>query len=114
MEEIGITIIGAGVIGLAVAYELSHGFDNIVVLEKNESFGQETSSRNSEVIHSGIYYPESSLKARLCVEGARDFIIRNESDKGFDGFINLIGIESPGLTASLAIAKKVKDIIISN
>lgn len=65
------TIIGAGVIGLAIAAELSKKDKNIVVLEKNKGFGQETSSRNSEVIHSGVYYPLGSLKARLCVEGAR-------------------------------------------
>lgn len=70
MEEAEITIIGAGVIGLAIAHELSKSFDNIIVLEKNETFGQETSSRSSEVIHSGIYYPRDSLKALLCVEGA--------------------------------------------
>ena len=70
MEEVNITIIGAGVVGLAIAAELSSRYDNIVVLERHNTFGQETSSRNSEVIHSGIYYPEGSLKARLCVEGA--------------------------------------------
>jgi L-2-hydroxyglutarate oxidase LhgO len=70
MDEVGITIIGAGVVGLAVAAELSKDFENIVVLEKHEKFGQETSSRNSEVIHAGIYYPHGSLKAELCVEGA--------------------------------------------
>lgn len=71
MENVDITIIGAGVIGLVVAAELAGKYENIVVLEKNDSFGQESSSRNSEVIHSGIYYPVGSLKARLCVEGAR-------------------------------------------
>jgi len=71
MDEIDITIIGAGVIGLAVAYELADGKRTITVLEKNSSFGQETSSRNSEVIHSGIYYPYGFLKASLCVEGAK-------------------------------------------
>jgi L-2-hydroxyglutarate oxidase LhgO len=70
MDEANITIIGAGVVGLAIAAELSTLFDGIVVLEQHESFGQETSSRNSEVIHAGIYYPAGSLKARLCVEGA--------------------------------------------
>ena len=70
MEEVDITIIGAGVIGLAIAAELSEKYKNIVVLERHNSFGQETSSRNSEVIHAGIYYPYGSLKARLCVEGA--------------------------------------------
>ena len=70
MEEVKITVIGAGVVGLAVATELSERYDNIVVLERHGTFGQETSSRNSEVIHSGIYYPEGSLKARLCIDGA--------------------------------------------
>ncbi len=70
MENVEITVIGAGVVGLAVASELSRKYENIVVVEKHGSFGQETSSRNSEVIHSGIYYPEGSLKTRLCVEGA--------------------------------------------
>ncbi|MFC2059490.1 NAD(P)/FAD-dependent oxidoreductase [Chloroflexota bacterium] len=68
MEEVEITIIGAGVVGLAIAAELA-GNREVYVLEKNETFGQETSSRNSEVIHAGIYYPPGSLKARLCVAG---------------------------------------------
>jgi len=71
MDKVKITIIGAGVVGLAIAAELSREYDDIVVLEKHEKFGQETSSRHSEVIHSGIYYPPNSLKAKLCVEGAR-------------------------------------------
>jgi len=70
MDEVKIAIIGAGVIGLAIAEELSKRHDDIVVLERNDSYGRETSSRNSEVIHSGIYYPEGSLKTRLCIEGA--------------------------------------------
>jgi len=70
-QHFDITIIGAGVIGLAVAEELSRRFKNVLLLEKNDSYGQETSSRNSEVIHAGIYYPEGSLKASLCVEGRK-------------------------------------------
>jgi len=69
MDEVNITIVGAGVVGLAIAAELSGQYDNIVVLEKHAAYGQETSSRNSEVMHAGIYYPNGSLKARLCVEG---------------------------------------------
>lgn len=69
MDEVEITIIGAGVIGLAIAAELSKTYDNIVLIERHESFGQEISSRNSEVIHAGIYYPSGSMKARLSVEG---------------------------------------------
>ena len=64
-----ITIIGAGVIGLATAAEVSKHFENVFVVERNSKYGQETSSRNSEVIHSGIYYPTNSLKATLCVKG---------------------------------------------
>ena len=70
MDEIKITIIGAGVIGLSIAAELSNHHTDIMILEKNTHFGQETSSRNSEVIHAGIYYPGDSLKLRLCLEGA--------------------------------------------
>ncbi|HEY3129708.1 MAG TPA: NAD(P)/FAD-dependent oxidoreductase [Acidobacteriota bacterium] len=64
-------VIGAGVVGLAIAAELSAAglCDELWVLEKEASFGRGTSSRNSEVIHAGLYYPPSSLKARLCVEG---------------------------------------------
>lgn len=69
--EITTTIIGAGVVGLAVAAELSASRKGVVILERNPAFGQETSSRNSEVIHAGIYYAADSLKARLCVEGRR-------------------------------------------
>lgn len=72
MDRFDVTIVGAGVIGLAIAAELSrHRGLNLLVLEKNDSFGRETSSRNSEVIHAGIYYPPGFLKARLCREGNR-------------------------------------------
>lgn len=66
-----ITIIGSGVIGLAVAAQVASQDREVYVLEKNETFGLETSSRQSGVIHSGIYYPEGSLKARMCVAGNR-------------------------------------------
>lgn len=71
MDEVKITIIGAGIVGLAIAAELSKKFDSIVLLERYEKFGQGISSRNSEIIHSGIYYPVNSLKALLCVKGAQ-------------------------------------------
>jgi L-2-hydroxyglutarate oxidase LhgO len=64
-----ITIVGAGVIGLAIAEILTKEFSNVFIIEKHLTFGQETSSRNSEVIHAGLYYPEGSLKARFCLEG---------------------------------------------
>lgn len=70
MEKVDVLIIGAGVIGLAIAREISSIYDrDILVVDKNKSFGQETSSRNSEVIHGGIYYPPNSLKAKFCVNG---------------------------------------------
>ena len=71
MDEFKIAVIGAGVIGLACAYELSRFSSDIVVLERNDSFGQETSSRNSEVIHAGLYYQPGSLKANTCIRGNR-------------------------------------------
>jgi L-2-hydroxyglutarate oxidase LhgO len=69
LAEIDVAVIGAGVIGLATAHEIAQDKKQVFVFEKNRTFGLETSSRNSEVIHTGIYYPEGSLKARLCVEG---------------------------------------------
>lgn len=69
MLDSEITIIGAGVVGLAIAAKLSKKYSNVFVIEKHHLFGQETSSRNSEVIHAGIYYLQGSLKARLCVNG---------------------------------------------
>ncbi len=68
-NDVNITIVGAGVVGLAIASHLSSTHENIYVLEQHRHFGQETSSRNSEVIHSGIYYPKDSMKARFCVRG---------------------------------------------
>ena len=71
MEKVDIAIVGAGVIGLAIARELSRHYSHktIVVLERHSKYGQETSGRNSEVIHSGIYYPSHMLKTSLCIAG---------------------------------------------
>ncbi len=71
MADTSLTIVGAGVVGLAVAARLAPSHPDLVILERRERHGQETSSRNSEVIHAGMYYPTGSLKARLCVEGNR-------------------------------------------
>ena len=71
MDKVDIIIIGAGVIGLAIAEKLSSGGKEIIVIEKHDGFGREASSRNSEVIHAGLYYPKDSLKANMCVEGNR-------------------------------------------
>lgn len=67
--ELDTVVIGAGVVGLAVARALSIAGRSVWVLDKEDSFGRHTSSRNSEVIHAGIYYPTDSLKAQLCVRG---------------------------------------------
>ncbi len=69
MDEVDVVVIGAGVIGLAVARALALQGREVMVLEAADGIGTGTSSRNSEVIHAGIYYPQGSLKARLCVEG---------------------------------------------
>ena len=71
MPDTGITVIGGGVVGLAIAARLAPRHPDLVILERHAKHGQETSSRNSEVIHGGMYYPAGSLKARLCVEGNR-------------------------------------------
>jgi L-2-hydroxyglutarate oxidase LhgO len=68
-DSIDGVVIGAGVVGLAVARALALEGREVVVLEAADAIGTETSSRNSEVIHAGIYYPAGSLKARFCVEG---------------------------------------------
>ena len=71
MEEVECVIAGAGVVGLAVARALALAGHEVIVLEAAEGIGTETSSRNSEVIHAGIYYPAGSLMARFCVAGKR-------------------------------------------
>lgn len=69
VDRVGCVVIGAGVVGLAVARALALQGREVMVLEQSEAIGTGTSSRNSEVIHAGIYYPQGSLKAQLCVEG---------------------------------------------
>jgi L-2-hydroxyglutarate oxidase LhgO len=69
MDRVDVVVIGAGVVGLAVARALALAGREVMVLESEAAIGQGTSSRNSEVIHAGIYYPSGSLKARLCVHG---------------------------------------------
>src|SRR5690242_1178783 len=71
VEKLDAVVIGAGVVGLAVARELAAAGREVVILEAEDAIGTHTSSRNSEVIHAGIYYPKGSLKARACVEGKR-------------------------------------------
>jgi L-2-hydroxyglutarate oxidase LhgO len=67
--DFDVAVIGAGAVGLACAARLARSGRSVVVIERNDRVGQETSSRNSGVIHAGLYYPEGSLKAQLCVRG---------------------------------------------
>lgn len=71
MQSIETVVVGAGVVGLAIAQALASTGREVLVLEAADRFGAGISSRNSEVIHAGLYYPPGSLKARLCVEGRR-------------------------------------------
>ena len=68
-ETTGTVIIGAGIVGLAIAERLSRERTDVVVVEQHDSFGRETSSRNSQVVHAGLYYRENTNKARFCVTG---------------------------------------------
>ena len=68
MDKIDIVVIGAGVVGLAIGASIADKDMEMYILEKDEVYGQGTSSRNSEVIHAGIYYPKASLKADLCIK----------------------------------------------
>src|ERR1041385_4231625 len=68
-DQVECVVVGAGVVGLAMAREMAMAGHETVVLEAAEGIGTGVSSRNSEVIHAGIYYPTGSLRARLCVEG---------------------------------------------
>ena len=69
MDELDVCVVGAGVVGLAIGKSLAKAGREVVVLESESHFGEGVSSRNSEVIHAGIYYPKDSLKALMCVEG---------------------------------------------
>jgi len=83
MDNVDAVVIGAGVIGLAIAHALALRGRETLILEAHDRFGSETSSRNSEVIHAGIYYHPGSLKARLCVSG-RDQLYEFCRQKGIE------------------------------
>jgi len=71
METLDCAVIGAGVVGLAIARKLAQNGRDVVILEAEDAFGTHTSARNSEVMHAGIYYASGSMKARLCVPGRK-------------------------------------------
>ena len=81
MDSIDVAVVGAGVVGLAVGRALAQQGLETLVLERHSRPGQETTSRNSGVIHSGIYYPTGSLKARMCVRG-RELLYRYCDERG--------------------------------
>lgn len=81
MDRVEAVVVGAGVVGLAVARELALAGHEVVLLERHDSIGTETSARNSEVIHGGLYYPTGSLKARLCV-AARERLYAYCAERG--------------------------------
>ena len=81
MSDIDCLVIGAGVVGLAVARELALAGREVVIAEATEGIGTQTSARNSEVIHAGIYYPPGSLKARVCVAG-RELLYHYLGERG--------------------------------
>ena len=83
VEQVDCVVIGAGVIGLAIARQLARTGREVLIIERAELVGSETSSRNSEVIHAGIYYPEGSAKARFCTTG-RDKLYAYCTDRGVD------------------------------
>ncbi|MFV1850263.1 MAG: NAD(P)/FAD-dependent oxidoreductase [Thalassospira sp.] len=81
--DIQTIVIGAGVVGLACARSLAKAGREVLILEQHDAIGTETSARNSEVIHAGIYYPKGSLKAELCVTG-REMLYRYCQDNGIE------------------------------
>ena len=80
-DSVECVVVGAGVVGLAVARALARGGREVMILEQARQIGTETSSRNSEVIHAGLHYPNGSLKARFCVRG-RDLLYEYCAEHG--------------------------------
>jgi glycerol-3-phosphate dehydrogenase len=107
MDRANVLIVGGGVVGCAVAEGLSRRWTDVFLVEKNPKLGMATSSRNSGVIHSGIYYPKGSWKARLCVAGNRltkEFCLRHGVAHRTTG--KLVVAQDAGETAELLALKK--------
>lgn len=114
MDQVDCIIIGAGVVGLAIARELSERGLEVLILEAADAIGTETSSRNSEVIHAGIYYTAGSLKARLCVAG-RERLYRYCSERGVaharcGKLIAATSVEQAPALAAIAAAASANDV----
>ncbi|MCT2398876.1 NAD(P)/FAD-dependent oxidoreductase [Novosphingobium mangrovi (ex Huang et al. 2023)] len=107
MDEVGAIVVGAGVVGLAIGRALAMAGHEVMILEREAQFGTVTSSRNSGVIHAGLYYPDGSLKAQLCVEGRHllyDFCERRDVDHRRCGKLIIAASEEefPALDAVMA------------
>lgn len=81
MNDLDCVVVGAGVVGLAIARALALQGREVMVLEAASSIGTGISSRSSEVIHAGMYYPQGSMKAKLCVEG-RNLLYEYATERG--------------------------------
>src|SRR5215472_7455155 len=100
-------VVGACAVGLACAYALGKRGLAVAVLEKEAAIGQGVSSRNSEVIHGGLYYPTGSLKARLCVNGRRALYAFLESHQvAFDRCGKLVVASEPAQIPALEAIEK--------
>lgn len=118
MYSVECVVIGAGVVGLAVARAMALAGKEVIILEKADIFGSGISSRNSEVIHAGIYYDQQSLMAKLCVEGRHDLYKfcheRGVPHRRCGKFIVATNVEEQGKLAAIklkALANGVEDIV---
>jgi L-2-hydroxyglutarate oxidase LhgO len=108
MDQVSVLIVGGGVVGCAIAEALSRRWQDVFLVEQNPKLGMATSSRNSGVIHSGIYYPKNSWKARHCVEGNRltkEFCLKHNVPHRTTGKLVVAKTKEEG-TALLALLKK--------
>jgi hypothetical protein len=105
MDRIDCVVVGAGVIGLAIARELALAGQEVVVLESESRHGTGTSSRNSGVIHAGLYYPAGSLKAQWCVQGKHllyDYAVSRQVVHANIGKLIVVGLEIGEIVPHLA------------
>src|SRR5712672_4482448 len=111
MDQANILIIGGGVVGTAIAHAVSQGTQDVFLVEQNPKLGMATSTRNSGVIHSGIYYPKNSLKATLCTEGNRlmyDFCAKHNVPHRHTGKL-VVAADAHEEPALLALKKNGED-----